>query len=762
MRMPNPIDLIRATGNRKHSPKGSAAQAGGSPTPGTHTTTTFCRICEAMCGLTATVKDGELIQLRPNREHPISRGFACPKGILMPESGYDPDRLLHPLRRRAGAPRGAVGMEHFERVTWDEALDDIASRTRQLIDDHGGSAIGSYFGAAGFYSYSAPMLVQGFLDGIGSPHSYSSASQDASSRFAACALLYGSSLVVPMPDLYRTDFLVIIGANPLVTHGSLLNAGRIRDTLQAVVRRGGRVVVVDPRRTETAAAFEHLPVRPDSDAWMLLSILQVIFTHGLEDRAAIARQSRGVETLRELCAAYPPEATEELTGIPAEQLRELARDLATAPAAAVYGRCGTNRGTNPTLVAFLIEVLNLVTGNLDKEGGWLIGSSPVPDAFQKNFDSYGKRHSRIGGFPDVFGFLPAGVMAKEMLTPGSGRIRGFFTVAGNPILSVPNGEELARALSGLQLHVAVDLYLTETARFADYVLPATTFLERQDLTLLALVPWHLTPHVEWSEPVIAPRGETREEADIFDAIAQRAGIQPYSVGLLRGLARLGLRPSPKQLTDLSIRLGPQGDLFGLRPKGLSMKKLESQPNGVVLSDQQQTGVLRKRIRHADKLVRLDPPEIVAELRRLDERTRNPDYPLSLIGMRELKSLNSWMHNSRGLMGRRKHAARIHPQDAADAGIVEDDLVRVVSATNTITLPARLTDEVIRGTIAIPHGWGHQGGWQHANAHAGANVNLLASTRPEDIDALSGSAHLDGIPVRIEPANSDQISAPATT
>ena len=718
----------------------------------TRETPTFCRICEALCGLVATIEDGKLTKLRPDPEHPISQGFACPKGMVMPEVVYDPDRVLFPLRRKRGVARGAANADQFERVSWDEALADIGTRLRTLIERHGGSSIGCYIGQAGFFSYSAPMLVQGFLDALGSPHAYSSASQDASARMAACALLYGSSLVIPIPDLYRTNFLFMIGANPLVSNGSLVNAKHIRNTLFAIVSRGGRVLVADPRRTQTAAAFEHLPVRPDSDAWMLLSLLQVIFVEGLEDRQAIESQSRGIETLRQLCAPHSPEATVARTGVPAQTLRELARALAGARGTAVYGRCGTNRGSNPTLVAYLIEVLNLVTGNLDREGGWLIGSSPVPDAFMKSFDTYGKRHSRVGHFPDVFGFMPAGIMAKEMQTSGAGQLRGFLTIAGNPMLSVPNGDELSAAMAQLDLHVAVDFYLTETAQHADYILPATTFVEREDLTLLATQAWRLTPHIQWSERLIEPRGESRTEAEIIAQIAHHAGVEPFSLGIQRRLARLGVRPSPSAMTDFSVRLGPRGDLFGLRPSGLNLKKIRAKPRGVVLSEQQPTGVLRRKIRHADKLVRLDPPEILDQVRRLEQRESNPALPLLLIGMREIRSLNSWMHNAPKLMaGARRHTARIHPEDAARAGIVDGGHVRVISKTNAINLTAELTDEMVRGAIAIPHGWGHDGGWTLAQRNHGANANLLASTELQDIDKLSGTPLLDGIPVRIEAA-----------
>src|SRR3954467_9956031 len=420
---------------------------------------TFCRICEALCGMVATVEDGRVTKLRPDREHPLSQGYACPKGIAMLDVQNDPDRVLHPLKRVGGPGE-------FERVTWRDALDDIAAQLRTVP----GRQVAWYMGNPGAFSYSHSLWVKGFLDALGSPHLYSAGSQDVNNRFAASALLYGTPLLVPIPDLKRTKLLLVVGANPLVSHGSVLTAPRIRELLQDIER----VVVVDPRRTETARAFEHVPIRPDTDAWLLLSLLQVIFEEGLADQDAIARQAVGARALRAFARDHPPEATEARTGIPAGTVRELARALATADGAAVYGRTGSCLGRYGTLVAFLLDALNVVTGNLDRPGGAVFGSSPLglerlADRF--GLASYARRHSRVGGFPDVLGSFPAALMAKEITTPGRGRLRALFVSAGNPVVSVPDGDELAAALPGLDLLVSIDLYVNDTNRLADYVLP---------------------------------------------------------------------------------------------------------------------------------------------------------------------------------------------------------------------------------------------------------------------------------------------------
>ena len=711
---------------------------------------TYCRICEPLCGMVASVDDGRLVKLRPDREHPLSAGFACPKGIAMTDVQNDPDRVVHPLRRRADGS--------FERVTWPEALDEIGERLGRIRDQHGGEAVGWYMGNPAAFSYSHPLWVKGFLDGLGSPHWYTASSQDVSNRFAASHFLYGSPFLVPIPDLARTDFLLMVGANPLVSHGSVLSAPRVKDQLRAITARGGRIVVVDPRRSETAREFEHLAVHPDSDAWLLLSLLEVILAEELEDREAIARQSRGVDALREICADHPPETTEGLTGVPAPEVRALARDLAEAERAAVYGRTGSCLGRHGTLVSFLLDALNVVTGNLDREGGAMFGDPPVDFsrlAEMIGAGTYAKVRSRVGDLPEVLGSLPASLMAKEITTPGRGQIRAMFFSAGNPVLSVPNGPELEAALGELELSVAIDLYVSDTARHCDFVLPATTFLEREDFPLPFLALFS-TPFIQMTEPVVEPRGEARQEWEVIEEIAARIGVVPSSSWPLRQLGRVGVKLTPRRLVDLLLRTGPAGDLFGLRRGGLSLKKLAKSPHGIVLAEHLAARVLPKQIRHRDRRVRLDPPEIIAEAERLGDRSDDPAFPMRLIGLRELRSHNSWMHNAPLLMrGGRRHAARVHPADAEELGIPDGGRCRIASAHGAIEIEATATDEVKRGTVAVPHGWGHSGGWRLAAAAGGANVNVLASSAPADLERLAGMAHLNGIPVRLEP-----IAAPA--
>ena len=708
---------------------------------------TYCRICEPLCGLIATVDDGELVKLRPDLDHILSRGFACPKGIAMTAVQNDPDRVTHPLRRCADGT--------FEPVSWDAALDDIGAQLRRVIDRHGGSGVGWYFGNPSAFSYSHPLWVKGFMDAIGSRHLYSAGSQDVNNRFVASQLLYGSPLVVPIPDLAQTDLLLIVGANPLVSHGSVLTAPRIKDTLHEIVGRGGRVVVLDPRRSETARAFEHIAIRPDADAWLLLSLLHVIFAEGLTDTAAIARQATGVDVLERLAEPHAPEQTEAKTGVDAQTVRALARDLAGAGRAAVYGRTGSCLGRRGTLVSFLLDALNVVTGNLDRDGGAIFGTGPIQieDLLHRiGADSYDTFRSRIGDLPEVLGTLPASLMAEEITTPGPGQIRALFVSSGNPMLSVPNGGQLEQALGELELMVSIDLYVTDTSRHADYILPGTTFLEREDFPS-AFLTFSLAPFAQWTEPVLKPRGEARQEWEIIEAISRRIGTTPASVWALRAVGRLGLRISPRRLIDLGLRLGPRGDLFGLRRGGLSLAKLRRHPHGLRLGEHHPTGVLGKKVFHSDKRVHLADDAIVADVAALEHLGgEDPTYPLRLIGMRELRSHNSWMHNVPKLMaGDRVHAARVHPDDAGAFGIEDGAACRIVSAAGAIELPAKVSDEVMPGVVAVPHGWGHRGGWRTAAGAGGANANLLVSSVFVDLERLVGMAFLNGILVCFEAA-----------
>ncbi|MEU9804950.1 molybdopterin-dependent oxidoreductase [Mycobacterium sp. NPDC050853] len=720
------------------------------------TKSTYCRICEPLCGMVATVEDGKLLSLRPDKENPLSAGFACQKGIAFAEVHNDPDRVTTPLRRTASG--------EFEPVDWETAMADIAARVRAIHRAHGSGGLAWYFGNPGAFSYSHVMWLQLVTNGIGRRfHLFTAGSQDINNQLVASQLLYGSPVVFPIPDIPRTDLLVVIGANPVVSHGSALSMPRIKDGMREVVKRGGRVLVIDPRRTETASEFEWLGITPDGDAFLLLSLIQVMFAEGLVDRDRIIKQANGIDWLEAIARDFTPESTEAHTGIDPETVRQLARDLATTRRAAVYGRVGICLGENGTLTSYLLNVVNLVAGNADTPGGQVFGSFGFPgERYAMKVAGaalgaiYRRRRSRIGGFPSVLGSEPAALMAKEMTTPGNGQVHGLFVSAGNPVLSVPNGDELEGALKQLDLMVSIDLYVNETNAHADYILPATTMYEREDFPI-PFTSMQPTPFRQASEAVVPPAGIARQEWEIIDDLMARLWRMTPVLGAVHGLRTLltlfGARLNPRPLIDLIVRFGEGGDWFGLRRSGVSFRKLvEQHPHGKVVAPMVRAGGLRRAVVYRGSRIRLQHKEIAKEIASLAERHNDPEFPMRLIGMREMRSENSWMHNSPTLMrGARVQRAQLHVDDADRLGIATDDRIRIQSPHGEIELPAATTKDIVPGVIAVPHGWGHNrgGAWQTANANPGANVNLLTSSEPEDLEALAGMARLNGVPVRVE-------------
>ena len=718
---------------------------------------TFCRICEPLCGMIATVEDGRLVALRPDKDHPLSAGFACQKGIAFTEVVNDPDRVTRPLRR------GPAG---FEAVTWDEAMADIASRLSALLRRHGSGAVGWYMGNPGAFSYAHTFAALLFLKGLGRHgHYFTASSQDTNSRLIASQLLYGVPTSVPIPDLARTDLLVMMGTNPVVSHGSFLTAPRIKDRMHDIVKRGGRVLIVDPRRSETAVAFEWLGIVPDTDSLLLLSLLQVMFADGMVDTDTVKRQADGLDWLQAMCRPFTPESTATRTGIDADSVRTLARDLVNTPRAAVYGRLGTCAGSHGTLTTFLIDAVNLAAGNLDVPGGSVFSSMHTVGQRWQNVAmgalmrrSYRRKRSRIGGIPSAIGSEPAALMAKEITTPGDRRIRAMFVSAGNPVLSVPNGEELEAAFGELELSVALDLYVTETSAQCDYILPVTTMYERDDFPY-TFQAFQATPFRQATEAVLAPVGEAREEWDIVEELARRLRRRVPAFAAFtaaRKLSRLiGFEASPRTMIDALVRMSEGGDGFGLRRGGLSLRRLtEEHPHGVVVAPHIRTGVLRDAVGYLSHRVRLPHPGIADEVAKLSRRALPDGYPLRMVGLREPRSENSWMHNSPLLMrGDRRQHALMHVDDAAEQHIADGDEVRITSPYGAISVPVLTTKDLVAGVVAVPHGWGHKGtgGWRLANRAGGANVNQLTSSDPADVESLSGMAWLTGVPVRVERA-----------
>lgn len=705
---------------------------------------TSCGICEASCGLAIDVQGDQIISMRPDAEHPNSKGFACSKGVQFHYVRDDPDRVREPLRRRADGS--------FEAVTWDEALDDIGRRLRGIIREHGGESVGIYGGNPIVWNYAAFSLALGMSAALKTRHTYLAASVDINNYYVVNQLLYGNNFLSLFPDVAHTQFMVILGGNPVLSHGSMMTVGHVREALLDITRRNGRVVVIDPRRNETAQLFEHLPIRPDSDAWLVAAMIRIAFEEGLVKHDVVAIQASGLDFVHQLVEVATLDRAEAETGIAGARIAQLTRDFIAAPSAAFYGRWGASLGQFSTLTKYLIEVFNLVSGNCDRPGGVVFGHSMI-DIEKLMHGSgqigYDRWRTRVEGIPEVIGSAPLGTMAVEIETAGRGQLRALFVSHGNPAASGPGGTRLERAFAQLDLLVSMDPYLTETSRLAHYVLPPTLWLEREGFPIFTMA-HTAVPYAQWSEATVPPPEGVREDWWILNEICRRSGLVPSPFKLLRGLGKLGLSLSPQTLTDAALRLGSEGDWFGLRPNGLNRAKLVAAAGPLKLMDHPPTGVLRKRVAHRDHLAHLEQPLMRAEILRLAQRpTLDPEYPLRIISIRELRSHNTWLHNVPKLMaGDRVQRLRIHPQDARPLRIRNGDSVRVESRFGAIEVMAWISDEVMPGTLALPHGWGHRGGWRRAVAAGGACFNDLTSDAAAASDLPSGQSQLTGLPVRI--------------
>lgn len=713
---------------------------------------TFCRICEAECGVIATVENDKIIDVKADKDNPHSQGFMCTKAKAMVDVVDDPDRVLTPMKRVGGPGE-------FEPCTWDEALSDIAARLKKITDEHGGESFAVYAGNPTGFCTTGPFALTGLRDAIGGALSYGVNGEDHGAYVASLALMYGSAGLFARPDIWRTDFLLMFGTNPWVSKGSTMSEPQIRKAMNGVIERGGRVVVVDPRRTETARHFEHVAIRPGTDAWLLAGIASVIVAEGLVDRGFLDANVGGYDRFEQMARRFDVEACAVRCGVDAATITDIARGFATAGAAAAHCRTGTSTQRFGTFNNMLINALNVITGNLNRPGGSMFGWGAID--FPK-LAKAGKLHEYAparnrSGQPQTLGHYPTQSLAHDMTEPGKGQIKAFCSYSGNPVISSgAGGKRLEDALETLDLHFSLDFYMNETNKHAHYILPSPTFYERADVPVLGMA-LELRPSLFATEAVIPPRGQSREEWKVFNEIAFRMGLGgAYSVPLLRWLAKRGRSVDPMKIYDVVIRTSPVGDLFGLRRlisggNGWSLKKLRKHPHGVELAEYLPVQKLSKLLGTADKKVHLAPEQMLSEADRLLAHVEDDaDFPMRAIGLREIRSHNSWMHNSPRLVPDTRHpTARVNPADAAAVGVTADgEQIVIESASGAITLPVELTEDMSRGTVAIPHGWGHRGGWQRANAAGGYSSNDLCSAGDGDFEKVAGMSILSGIPIRI--------------
>jgi len=680
-----------------------------------------CNLCEAICGLDIALQGDKILSIRGDKLDPLGRGYLCPKAVALQDLHNDPQRLRHPMRRTATG---------WERIGWKEAFDEVAARLKEIQRQHGRNAVGVYLGNPTVHNYGTLLFLSPFLQAVRSRNRFSATSLDQLPHMLASALMFGHSLLLPVPDIDRTDCFVIMGGNPAVSNGSLMTAPDIKNRLRELRQRGGKVIVIDPRRTETTRlADQHVFIRPGTDAVLLLAVLNVLRTEGLIQPGRVEAFLDGLARLWESLPPITPEQAAPVTGVEANVIRELARTFASAPRAVWYGRVGVCTQEFGGLTMWLIYVLNIVTGRLDEVGGAMF-TRPAVDPIKLGMvphKGFGRWKSRVRGLPEFNGELPAAVMAEEMTTPGEGQIRALVTIAGNPVLSSCNGKQLAGALAKLDFMVSLDLYVNETTRHAHLILPPTGPLEHENYDLV----FHLLAirnTARFSPTLFAPVADTRHEWEILLELQTRLrsrGIWSRMTGRVR--------------RAIMRWIGPEGLLaLGLRfsRSGLSLRQLKQHPHGIDLGPLEPC--LPARLCTPSKRIALAPEPMLNDLHRLSERyfsAKSEQASLVLIGRRELRSNNSWMnHIPRLQHGTNGCTLLMHPDDAVSRGIVDGQRVRVSSRVGSVEVQVELTDAMMPGVVSLPHGWGT------------ASLNDLTDERA--IDHLSGNAAFSGTPVDV--------------
>ncbi len=742
---------------------------------GTTTAYRTCPLCEATCGLELTMRGHDIVRVRGDRDDVFSHGFVCPKGTALKALESDPDRLRAPLVHSG---------DRWDEVSWADAWAEVERGLTGVIEQHGREAVALYLGNPNVHNLAGLIYNRALIRSLGTPNVYSASTVDQMPKQVSAGLMFGTPLSVPVPDIDRTDHLLVLGANPFESNGSLMTAPDMPGRLRALRHRGGKLVVVDPRRTKTAEeADEHLFIRPGTDAHFLFAIVHTIFDERLETPGKLASLTNGITRVRRLARKFSPERMATVCGIDAETIRRTARELAVARRAAVYGRIGTCTQEFGTTASWLVDVCNVITGNLDSPGGAMF---PLPAAGGPTTRgapgvgagvTFGRRRTRVRGLPEVYGEFPSACLAEEIDTPGTGQVRGLITVAGNPVLSTPDSGRLDRALASLEFMVSVDIYLNETTRHANVILPGPGALTHGHFDI-ALYNFAVRNVAHYSKPVVDPRAGEVPEWELLARLASIAaghGADGHDAvddmvigGLVQSAVRsahsnvsgrnadellemLAPRRGPERVLDFMLRTGPFGDGFGAEPDRLTLALLEDHPHGIDLGPLQVR--LPEVLRTPSGKIELAPAPLVRDVARLSRSVARLSRldTMVLVGRRDLRSNNSWMHNITVLVkGKERCTLHVHPGDAQRLGLRHGDAARVVSRTGTVELPAEVTDAVMPGVVSIPHGWGHDLEGVELNVagrYAGVNSNLLGDG--DLIDPLSGNAVLNGIPVRVE-------------
>lgn len=702
---------------------------------------TPCKIgaCEPFCGLALEVEEGRIVSVRPDRDHPISQGYACIKGMRVGDYVNDPERLLHPLRR---------GPSGLERVPWEEAIREIGAKLRSLRDAHGPGAIATYWGNAA--DSTAITLANTFCHAFGSPNSFNVLSLEYTDRGAVAERVLGNENLILQPDAGRARFALLLGTNPLVTNGMTLlqRRPRIAADLKGIQRRGGKVVVVDPRFTETAKiADQHIAIRPGTDLLLLVAMIRRILESASEDRAFLDRYASGHPRWSDLARGLEPERAARITGIPAGRIERLADEFAAADGAFATTRVGVQTSRHTTLTEWAVMVLNAITGNIDRPGGVYFnpGAIDVPALVERFSRRRNAAPSRIGGYPQIFGGPPATVLADDVLSTDPDRIRALVVVAGNPVITFPHTDKVERALRALELLVCIDIYPSDTIAFADFALPAATIYEKGGLHFLtsSFEPY---PLLEWRAKVIEPRGESRSEWEIFKSLSRAARVPFLNDPLLDRFARILEGAGGRFSEDLLYR-------FLLLGKA-SLRRLKRTPGGIKVGDIRFGELLARGLRTRDGRLHLAPPDLVNALPEAlgEPAPTTEEYPFLLVsGARRLAGYNSWTHHIGALAEKLAgNWATMNPGDAARLGVAEGERVQVRSPVGELEIEARLSPEIREGVIAIHQFFGHryQSGTRASRRFPGVNVNLLHDDRVRD--RFCGMPVFNGTPCRVTP------------
>lgn len=685
-----------------------------------------CNLCEAVCGIEITHENGKILSIAGDKADPFSRGHICPKAVALKDIYEDKDRLKTPLRKTASG---------WKEIGWDEAFDQVAQRILNIQNRFGRDAVAIYQGNPSVHNLGTMLNSRELLKSLKTKNNYSATSVDQLPHHFASWAMFGHPFLLPIPDIDHTDFFLILGANPLASNGSLMTSPDIINRLEAIKKRGGKIVLIDPRKTETVrVSSEHFFIKPASDVFLLLAIINTIFAENMVDLGRLTEFTDGVEILNKVSQDFTPEKAEELTGISAPEIKRLTREFAQSQSAICYGRMGVSVQKFGGLCQWLINAVNILTGNFDRQGGAMF-TAPAFDLLQTakgGENIYDRWQSRVRGLPEFMGELPVAALAEEILTEGEGQIKALITSCGNPVLSTPNGVQLSKALEKLEFMVSIDIYINETTRHADIILPPAVNLENSHYDIIFNT-FAVRNTTKYSAPLFAKNKNARHDWEIFQEIVHRLNGKTDS-----------FKPEPPEVKlNLALTFGKYQ---------LSLEKLKENPHGIDLGELQPS--LPNRLLTANKRINLAPKLLVTDLERLKNEanfSEDKEFPFRLIGRRHLRDCNSWLHNSERLMkGKNRCTLLINPTDAESLGLENNKLVKVSSRVGTIKIPCELTENIAGGVVSIPHGYGHAREGvklDTATNYAGSSINDL--TDEQVIDKLTGNAAFSNVRVRIE-------------